>query len=524
MLVYVNNFKCLGINSFQKVILSIHGWLNKKSTCDISTNDLLKNNNFEFENSFIRTYTADKAEPKTYSVMYTHPDKKVSGRQWITEIGIVKNKDHTFVTILLEISDVSTFVNNHPIATRPSLISYLKLNCELDSKTIGISPIEIDNNELCDLKEEIFRDTRKYPIVCISKYNKEYLTDANKLQGQLLGLSQVFVLKDSISSWEMERVIGRKYSCWGGAINIIFPANVSKSPFTRILFKDEIDKISKEEEPLNNKILSIITHRCNGYNKKSHIAPHATRAKRLRDDNKNFREKLSILKENKDYESLFEEALKEIDEQKEVIDDNEANFQEIIQDLEDEKGNILSEKAEIEEKYTRLNSQYNLISNKPSPKIDIGHIMPILYNKLTPESCLDLVKEFFSNNVIILSSAFNSSKKIPSFNNCPRLIFLLYKLCTEYRTKFLEKGDNEAKEVFGINYAANESTTVENNRELCAKRTFIYKGKPIKMFRHLSLGKSRDKNKTLRIHFEVDIQERKIIIGYCGEHLPVKST
>ncbi|MBK4785373.1 MAG: hypothetical protein FT714_14905 [Pantoea sp. Pent] len=131
MLVYVNTFNCVGESSFFGVLRTICGWLNRVAQIKISPEDLLSRREWNVERSYVRTYTADRFDPKLYSVMYTHPDKNVSGRQWITEIGIRREGENTFVSVLLEISDVSTLVDSKPIATRPSLISYLKKTVNL---------------------------------------------------------------------------------------------------------------------------------------------------------------------------------------------------------------------------------------------------------------------------------------------------------------------------------------------------------------------------------------------------------
>ncbi|EPC7545996.1 hypothetical protein ACR2Y1_004130, partial [Morganella morganii] len=125
MLVYVNNFNCIGDDNFFNVMRSVSGWIKKVSGKHFSIDDLMSSNDFEIEGSYVRTYSAIKSEPETYSIMYSHPDNEVNGRQWITEIGIAKHKDYTFVSILLEISDVSTRVDSKPISTRPRLVSFL---------------------------------------------------------------------------------------------------------------------------------------------------------------------------------------------------------------------------------------------------------------------------------------------------------------------------------------------------------------------------------------------------------------
>ncbi len=72
-------------------------------------------------------------------------------------------------------------------------------------------------------------------------------------------------------------------------------------------------------------------------------------------------------------------------------------------------------------------------------------------------------------------------------------------------------------------YSANESETVENSPTLSAKRRFTYKGDSIDMFRHLKIGKVDNVAHTLRVHFAWIPTEKKIVIGHCGEHLPISS-
>ncbi|MFB1118898.1 hypothetical protein RF240_18355, partial [Dickeya dadantii] len=187
MLVYVNSFDCIGENSFFDVSRSVTGWIKKVSGLHLSIDEIFSRNDFNVGRSYVRTYTADKFDSKTYSIMYTHPDKDVSGRQWITEIGISKEAHATFISILLEISDVSTMVDSRPIATRPSLVSFLKRNCTFDHDVIGQNVLFVKNDygDYQYLMHEIYRDDRNYPLVFISSKNGMFPTSAVKLQEQL---------------------------------------------------------------------------------------------------------------------------------------------------------------------------------------------------------------------------------------------------------------------------------------------------------------------------------------------------
>lgn len=51
-------------------------------------------------------------------------------------------------------------------------------------------------------------------------------------------------------------------------------------------------------------------------------------------------------------------------------------------------------------------------------------------------------------------------------------------------------------------------------------RTFLYKGKPLGAFRHLRIGVNNNRQTTIRIYFAWIAEEQRVVIAYCGEHLP----
>lgn len=521
MLVYVNNFNCIEDDSFFNVMRSVSGWVKKVSGKYFSIEDLISGGDFEINGSYVRTYSATKSEPETYSIMYSHPDREVSGRQWITEIGIVKNEGYTFISILLEISDVSTRVDSKPIPTRPRLVSFLKQNCVFDRDTIGVDCqyIQNDYGNLKYLSHEIFRDNRNYPIILLSAKNDKYPTDYNKLQEQLFGLAQVFVINSDVDSWEMERVVGRRYSCWDGAINIIYPFNSSGNINTNILFKDKIDEIVSTEMPINNYLLSLITHSYNGRKKKNHISPVSTRAKRLADNNKYYKDKVKNLSNESDFKELLDEALNDINDLNIAIGEQESTYVEMINDLEGELERSYNENYKLSLKIKELSRTSNI-----DGRIDADILIKVISNKLNPESIIEFLEILIPDRLIILDSAKSSAAKSSKFKYSQRLVFLIYKLCTEYLDLYLEKGDSEAKNVLGSAYAANESETVENSKKLSDMRKFTYENKDEYMFQHVSIGVAHNKSETIRVHFLVDSNKGKVVIGYCGEHLPVQSS
>lgn len=72
-------------------------------------------------------------------------------------------------------------------------------------------------------------------------------------------------------------------------------------------------------------------------------------------------------------------------------------------------------------------------------------------------------------------------------------------------------------------YAAKESETVMGNKAMRRQRTFEYESELVEMFRHLKIGVDDDVTRTIRVHFHWDADRKKVVIGYCGEHLSVSS-
>lgn len=88
----------------------------------------------------------------------------------------------------------------------------------------------------------------------------------------------------------------------------------------------------------------------------------------------------------------------------------------------------------------------------------------------------------------------------------------------------VDGGDVVAREVFGDKvFAAKESKTAMNNERARRERTFAFKGKTYLMWRHLKIGAKDAAEESIRVYFDWIADERKILIGHCGEHLYLPS-
>lgn len=142
--------------------------------------------------------------------------------------------------------------------------------------------------------------------------------------------------------------------------------------------------------------------------------------------------------------------------------------------------------------------------------------------RVTLSEALSTASSLYPEKMIVLPSAYESAEKLDDVSTRGgRLLKLLIKLGSEYYEALAGKGDSEARHVFSPSeYSACESETVRWGG-LGRLREFSYNGTQIRMEQHLKIGIAADTSKTLRCYFAWLAEERRLVIGYCGEHLPV---
>ena len=529
MLVYVNQLKFVGDNALNDVFRTIAGWLKEQTKHHFKKEELLSGQEFRFGGQWVRTYRADDREPYLYGILFSNPDISVSGRQWITEIGIRADSDSVICSVLLETSDISTRVRDIPVTTKPKLIKYLIKNCQPAPETVGtsIQKVEPDEDSLKSFLASVERPERNHPIVLVShRFDGTTVISPRTLQGHLVGLAQVVVVDEHMDSWFMERVVGRRYSAWGGAINIIYPSGGRDFCRNKLYVFDELEGLLSESVNINLDILSRITHYSNGRKKRQHFSPYDVRAKRAADFRHSLKERYESAAESEEQYELLEQAFEQIEEYENILKLKEEDFQKQLEAANQEILDLLENNEEKESEIWRLKAKISALESAGTESHASRLPVSVLESlrSPTPEKCLQVLESTFPDRIEIIESAWKSARESDKFRNVQKLADLLLRLSTDYYEKISSGPDSEARKVFGSNeFAAQESESVRNNAELSRKRTFEYRGAKVQMYRHLKIGVADNVSETIRVHFHWDSDRKKIVIGYCGPHLPVIS-
>lgn len=408
MLIYVNQFNLVEIDSDEVIFRTIAGWLKQVTNKHFSINELKSSDNYSIDRTRVRTYSALAYSPELYSVLLSHPDRENAGRQWITEIGIKKDEDGYTLSILLEVSDVSTQVRGVPSATRPGLIRFLMKNAKLSSDTVGLKVKRFNNsvNDFKSLSYEIERPERNYPIVLVSnrpEVGRAYV-DPVKLQEQLIGLAQVVYSGEEINSWDMEDCLSRRYSAWDGAINIIFPSYGRGVSRNRLLLSDSLESMLDDKINISHEILSLVTHTTNGFKKRNHFSPTDVRAKRQKDQRVKLKAEFDVMESDGQFQALAEQAFQQLEEQDYLFEKERDSFRKTQDTLEiqviEQDDQIADLKSQCRVLQMRVNDLTTtkslvgrtlLVSGEESDQYD-GEVQDVVIDSISKQ--LEVVKEY----------------------------------------------------------------------------------------------------------------------------------
>lgn len=128
-------------------------------------------------------------------------------------------------TIFLRESGAQAKPASEPPAFVHKLIAEVGLN---DGHRLSMGPQRISTPQAGDLAALLCAEDRRLPIVLISQAKNPtlgqngYLVDGHKLASELAGIAHVMVI-DWDATYELSRIVGHEWSCFGGAVRIYRP-------------------------------------------------------------------------------------------------------------------------------------------------------------------------------------------------------------------------------------------------------------------------------------------------------------
>ncbi len=540
MLVYANSLTLHGQDAENAVCRAIGGWLKEQLGFGLRPDQLRSDGTFEGYRGVARSWltirAATEGEPRLYAWLIKHAGERGSGRQWIVEIGMKCAPNLVDVSCAVRTDEVSTLVAGAVSASQPRVIRYIASNvaaspnAEFASNTPGrtIKCVGPDKDTYRGLRADIERTDRGYPIVLVSPTRSgDFLVNDRHLQEEMIGLAQVVRIAPDFNSYEMEEVLGHSWSAWAGAVNVIY------TPMPNGFIKNQLARSELLEEWGDNQherisgLLSLVTHNTNVPQLRQQIRSDGVVALAVRRRLQSARQRRNDL-DVEDLRIELEEASRIAEQQEEMYQYAQDENLSLEAEIESLNSTVDGLKRELNKKSTDIDALRAHLANSGGGGRFSGAERLLAFvtrsNAPTPAECLELIEETFGDRCVVLDCAKQSALESSKFLYGRRLLDMLRILVTDYRNMLIERGDSEARKLFGKNdFAATESEGVLGSKTMRRYRTFDYRSVPVEMFRHLKINVEDDVTKTIRVHFHWDAERTLIVVGYCGKHLPVPS-
>lgn len=430
-------------------------------------------------------------------------------RKWTTDL-FVEYRAKSLVRFGAELllrsasSDENRFSHSRPRVVKDILAT---LSAEADGVALMEKPQVVSASEVDELVALLTKPGRRLPIVAMSRDELgELQLDPDKAGNYLSGASHVRIL-ESEACWELTRRMGKAWSVYNRAVRIYFSG------------------VSEDDDPYRHPI-SLANSARPGDQVLNWLCARVLPAG-FKDQEQEARFwRVGLLQ----YVAQVTPSASDANITVASVDALKAQLVQAKQDQETAEA-LMNEadrlRADAESERDRMRAELDTVRDalRAPPPTAVGQglgpreVEPLINGSLGVTDALNIIERLFPERIKVLPSARVAAGESEGFRFPQQLLELLWKLVTDYWAKMVGgSGDIEARKVFGTAYAPKESPKISNSGR--KMRTFEYNRREIFMEKHLKIGVKDSPATTIRVHFEWIAEERCIIIGYCGPHLP----
>lgn len=447
-------------------------------------------------------------------------------RTWVTEVGYEPiNANKAYFSCVISYSDAAGFIGECeaiPLPSIPGLVKriindkFIESVCGVDK--ISIRPQVITNGGWMGFWEKLQSEEREIPYIYISPKNNSS-NDANSLcvnpediATAVGGNALVFYATDKAVTEEMNYFTPQEFACYNGMVRIYYP---------KVKTTDEADYIrhryfhhNQIEELGVNTICQILRRA---------LAQDVTfYDKFFRIDD--CREMVSANNRKnrlKELQAIHQEKLKEVEDETMslAIAEEEKRLK-----AEDERDRLIEDLADLKEDnyiLTQQNESYRSLAQDNAALIKAANSrLAIKKYPETPDDVVNYFEATFGDKIQFTDDARRTLKSCSI--GLSKLWGALFALSTEMWDLYFTQGGDIFKKFntkMGIRAIRGEGSKTREDSKLMSQFETYYKGEKINIEAHITYAKQGQS-----IHFGFSNNDKRIIIGSCGEHKEIYSS
>ena len=471
----------------------------------------------------IYTWRADdEFSNPMWTLDYSLPDKQLHAKRfWHTFVGLRQVEDSVVISVRvayswndddLGIEDQKAPPPSVPLFVRhlvDSRISYSgKKAFRLMSKPLSFS----DSGTGQLLLTLVFSPERRYPIIIFNGDSEENKKEATALATELTGKVQIFVVSSNPElDAELKEIFPYEWGIASHQMRVYFPI-ITKNPRPgrHRFFETSNPSYFQQREGIIHGLL------------RNHILLDPEGIETLEDlRRERSRAALSRLQKFEGTAGSPEELefLKELSKEQETMI---HQLEEKVLSAKADADYFASQHDEVADEVKKLKWQ---VANEHLPTslhpYSIPHLTSLPQNlsevakaaKIQWKGKLDFAQEAFD-------SAAKDSPKCDFVNEAWEILAHLATTLHELKFNSAKGGDlaKEFEAASGYSYSKTEGAATKSDTHLAKMRVIEHGGKTYKIWPHIKKGVKPPK--MIRVHFDFDEDDKKIVIGFIGLHMP----
>lgn len=474
--------------------------------------------------------------PSSWALRYEHQDSEFSARRWFIDIGIVVNAGVCRFSIVAGNSLHPSYIGKEPghlPVTAPrvvrDILTATKWKCVAGTTVLSASSTQVEVGKAHELIRAIEDPGRSCPLVYVSRnrVTNETMLDPSRLAKGIIGAGVVWVAASREIDEEIEfLLVPREFRSPNGTVRVYAPganfSTLSQAYRHRFFTRAQIEQLSAIE--VEGQISRALTRRQGWVS----VRPTVSSI----DDIALHRRELRRTELQHQTDQASQDELRQM-----FVEDNARLSQDVLK-LRKEKEDSELLVDELEARVDELTDQYRLLEYEAetfrSDAVDAkrrvtalaGAVDAIRQMRILPGSAADVVRviqRLHGDTFVFTAEALKSAEESDvdpavTWECLQATAAVLPELVFEKRESALTE---RFRNLTGFEMTLTEGSQTKKDAKLAKIRRVVVEGKEWDVSAHIKAGKHPG---WLRIHFAIDQERKRIIVGHCGDHLETAGT
>lgn len=485
-----------------------------------------------------RALSDDGATPEMWAVRYEHVDSEVKSRRWSTNIGVMQVGPQEWrIAVELTHRLRPGFVGREPAAPQPSsprlvtgLLDSRNWVARIGSMRLTAHPLSMKVGKAPDFAKALTDVQRLVPIILVSCDRKTGVPklDSANLSRALAGTAVVYVCESPDCDYELEHFVPMRFRSPNGTVRIYAPGVDFSQDWTsarhRFFTAKEIEEQGDDE--IIGHIVRALTRSDAWRGLQSSITSIDDIDARIRERRLSELRNAGAgsLKEKQEMLALFES------ENEALVGEAKRLAEELVAEKE--------KRAQAEDSVARQEYELELArasaaEARAQVRAQKSALQAVVGLTTWPENAPDvaaLAIKVSGERLVFTNEALRSLQK-SDFATCDDAASIIWRCLRAMATDLHElvMEDLSAQQVaetfknrtkFDLTWTESKETKRDNR--LMAKRRLMHEGLELDITPHVKWGNTAPR--LLRVHFWVDRDRKRLIIGHCGDHLDTYGT